>query len=291
MNPPDLQTILSTVLREQEQRHAAAVRDQEQIFMQLFETLHLANCVTQAMLPEQRNAPPLQLLDIETYVADIDNPTHFEDWLKRFEMSLSCAALNISDKEKAMVLATKLSTGAFVEFWKCCLPKEVTDYTYQETVMRLRLLFTKQRSVFADRYDCLHLTRLEGEEFVQIVNRCKAAFKRFRFEELTNEQFNALILLSVLKAPSDKPLRAWILQKLNQDGEQVRFDELVTDCVSFLTIKADCQVFANETVQLNAVQKPPHKRRQHRKQPPSHQSKPVNQKQSNVPPVSMFPMW
>jgi hypothetical protein len=205
MNPSDLQTILSTVLREQEQRHAAAIRDQEQRFTQLFETLRLANGVTQATLPEQRNAPPPQLPDIEAYMADIDNPTHFEDWLKRFEMSLSCAAPNISDKEKAMVLATKLLTGAFAEFRKCSLPKEVTDYTYQETVTRLRLLFTKQRSVFADRYDCLRLTRLEGEEFMKFVNRCKAAFKRFRSEELTNEQFNALILLSALKASVTNP--------------------------------------------------------------------------------------
>ena len=123
---------------------------------------------------------------------------------------------------------------------------------------------------------------------MQFVNRCKAAFKRFRFEELTNKQFNALILISALKAPSDEPLRAWILQKLNQDGDQVRFDEIVTDCVSFLTTKADCQVFANENVQLNAVHKPPHERRQHRKQPTSHQRKPVNPKHSNVPPSPCF---
>jgi hypothetical protein len=82
----------------------------------------------------------------------MENPTHFEDWLKRFEMFLVCAAPNIGDKEKTMVLATKLSTDAFAEFWKCCLPKDVTDHMYEETVTRLRL-FTKQRSVFAHRYD------------------------------------------------------------------------------------------------------------------------------------------
>ena len=68
-------------------------------------------------------------------------------------MSLLCAAPNIGDKEKTMVLATKLSNDAFAEFWKCCLPKNITDYTYEESVTRLCLLFTKQRSVFADRYD------------------------------------------------------------------------------------------------------------------------------------------
>jgi len=104
---------------------------------------------------EQRNASPPQITDIEAYVADMENSTHFEDWLKRFEMSLLCAAPNIGDKEKTMVLATKLSTDAFAEFRKCCLPKDVTDYTYEESVTWLRLLFTKQRSVFADRHDCV----------------------------------------------------------------------------------------------------------------------------------------
>jgi hypothetical protein len=144
-------------------------------------------------------------------VADPDNATHFEDWLKRFEMALHCAAPNIADKEKSMVLATKLSTDVFTEFRKSCLPKEVTDYSYTESVERLRMLFIKQRSVYADRHEYLCLTRHEGEELIHLVNRCKAALKRFRFEDLTNEQFRTHILLSALKAPNDEPLRARIL--------------------------------------------------------------------------------
>jgi hypothetical protein len=174
-------------------------------------------------------------------------------------MSLLCDAPNIGDKEKTMVLATKLSTDAFAKFRNCCLPKDVTDYTYEETVTRLRRMFTRKRSVFADHYDCLRLTRNEGEQFMYFVNRRKASLKRFRYANLTNEQFSALILLSALKSPTDEPLRARILQKLNQD-ERVRFDEIVTDCVSCLITKEDCRVFEKGIVQLNAVQKPQERR-------------------------------
>jgi hypothetical protein len=62
-----------------------------------------------------------------------------------------------------MVLATKVSTEAFAEFRKCCLPKDITDYSYKQVVAKLRLLLSKQRSVFADRYECMHLTRDEGK--------------------------------------------------------------------------------------------------------------------------------
>jgi len=276
MNPTDLQSVLSAVLREQEQR-----------FVQLLDALRVGHSTSAAVAPPtQRNSPLPQLSDIESFVVDVVNPTHFDDWLRRFKVPLLCAAPNISEKEKTMVLANKLSTDAFAEFRKCCLPKDVTDYSYEEAVARLRPLFSKQRSVFADRYDCMRLTRDEGEEFMHVVNRCKAALKMFKFEELTKEQFDALILLSALKSPADEPLRARILQKLNQDGDRVRFDDIITDCVDFLTTKADCRVFANENFRLNAVQKLPQKRRQRRKHPPfeKHQpSKPTAQKDSTSP--------
>jgi len=104
---------------------------------------------------------------------------------------------------------------------------------------------------------------------MHFVNRRKASLKKFRFEDPTNEQFNALILLAAIKSPTDEPLRARILQKLDQDGDQVRFDEIITDCESFLTTEEDCRVFAKENVLLNAVQKPPQERRQHCTQQPS----------------------
>jgi hypothetical protein len=71
------------------------------------------------------------------------------------------------------------------------------------------------------------------------INRSKAALKRFHYEQLTSEQFSSLILLSALKARQDEPLRARILQKLSTDPEQVRFDDIVTDSVNYLSTKAD----------------------------------------------------
>ena len=187
-----------------------------------------------------------------------------------------------------MVLATKLSTDASAEFCKCCLPKDVTDYSYEEAVARLRLLFSKQRSVFADCYDCMRLTRDEGEEFMHLVNRCKAALRRFKFEELTKEQFDTLILLSVLKSPADEPLCIRILPKLNQDGDQVHFDDIITNCVDFLTTKADCRVFANENVCLNTVQKPPQKRQQRHKHLPFEKRQPSKLTAQKDPPSPCF---
>jgi hypothetical protein len=69
----------------------------------------------------------------------------------------------------------------------------------------------------------------------------------FKFEELTKEQFDALILLSALISQAHEPLRTRILQRLDQDGEQVRLDDIITDSVYFLTSKADFRVFDKKT--------------------------------------------
>jgi hypothetical protein len=155
-------------------------------------------------------------------------------------------------------------------------------------VARIRLLFSKQRSVFADRYGCMRLTRDEGEDFMHLGNRCRAALEKYKFEELTKEQFDALILLSALKSTADEPLCARILQKINQDRDQVRFDNIITDCVEFLNTKADCRVFANENLHLNAVQKPPQERLEPCKHPPSQKRQPSKPKLQNNPPSPGF---
>jgi hypothetical protein len=91
-----------------------------------------------------------------------------------------------------------------------------------------------------------------------------------------------------LKSPADEPLRARILQKLNQDGDQVRFDDIITDCVDFLITKADCRFFTNDNVHLNALQKPPQERRQRRKHPPSQKRQPSKPTAQNDPPSPCF---
>ena len=122
--------------------HAVKDRVQEQRFVQLLDTLRVGlsvqngapNAAAAMLAGETKEVPTTRLPATEAFVADKEDTSHFEDWLKRFEMSVQCTAPNINDKENAMVLATKLSTEAFAEFRKSCLPKEVTDYTYEETV-------------------------------------------------------------------------------------------------------------------------------------------------------------
>ena len=118
-DPTYFSSVLSSVLREQEQR-----------FVQLLDDLGVGHSTSAAVAPPAKGNSPLpQLSDIESFAVDVENPNHFEDCLRRFEIFLVCAAPKRSEKEK-----TKLSTDAFAEFRKFCLPKDVTDYSYEEAV-------------------------------------------------------------------------------------------------------------------------------------------------------------
>jgi hypothetical protein len=70
----------------------------------------------------------------------VENPTHFDDWLRRFEISLLCTAPKICKKVRSMLLATKLSTDNFAEFRNVVFLK-----TLQTTVTKRQ----RQGSVFS----------------------------------------------------------------------------------------------------------------------------------------------
>ncbi|KHN81161.1 hypothetical protein Tcan_03701 [Toxocara canis] len=45
------------------------------------------------------------------------------------------------------------------EYRRSCLLEEVTDFAYTETLGRLHDLFNKNRSLFADRYNCMRYSK------------------------------------------------------------------------------------------------------------------------------------
>ena len=83
------------------------------------------------------------------------------------------------DEIKVKALMNKMSQEAFSEYRKSCLPKEVTEFKFDDTVARLEKLFAKPQSVFIDRYECLRACRGEGEDFLPFVNRLKRLLADF----------------------------------------------------------------------------------------------------------------
>ncbi|KHN82204.1 hypothetical protein Tcan_00895, partial [Toxocara canis] len=67
-----------------------------------------------------------------------------------------------------------------------------------------------------------------------------------------------------------------MLQKLDADGTNVKFDDIINDCVHFIAVKADSQLITGNNVQLNTIRhsqqrrlQRPKKRQQKSPAPPS----------------------
>jgi len=192
--------------------------------------------------------------DIEVYEASEDGQ-NFPPWLTRFEFGVAVSASHLSDIEKVKFLMTRLSSKAFKEYSHSCLPGEIVDYNFRTTCQRLKKLFSGDRSIFIDRYECLKINREDGEEFKAFVNRLKHQLHKFEFEKLNEEQFNCLVLLTSLKAQKDSRLRERILHKLHKDGDDVEFDAVISECEQYLSTIAEAKTIEKSPKQqVNNVQ-------------------------------------
>lgn len=101
---------------------------------------------------------------------------------------------------------TNISAFAFSKYTKSFSSKQVTNFSCEETKETLQL-FTKRCSVFADRYDRLHIVRDDGEDLKHFVNKVRAALKRYLYAKYIEEQFSYLVVLITMKSATKEPLR------------------------------------------------------------------------------------
>ena len=196
--------------------------------------------------------PPLP--DINQFEPTDDN-SRISEWLDRFGFSLECSAPNAVDGAKVKSLMNKLSEQAFSEYSRSVMPSKVTDFTYKETTEKLEALFSRQQSIFVDRYNCLKAQRSEGEDFTSFVNRHRKLLRDFKFDELKLEQFKTLMLLTALRSPSDATLRQRILSKLTTDAATVNYDDVVKDLSNFMCTVAEAKIVeTSANKNINAIQ-------------------------------------
>ena len=199
---------------------------------------------------KQATKETMPTLDIPMYCDEED----IEEWLQRFIFCIDCSAAAIKDESKVKVLMTKLSSDTFMQYKNSCLPKQVTELTFDETKDRLTKLFTKSQSIHYDRYSCMQISREEGESFIPYTNRLKAALQKFRWADFNEELFKCLILLSSLKSPKDARLRQYILKELSEKNKDVKFDSLISEIDGILTTASEAKML--EGHHIAAVHKP-----------------------------------
>uniref|UniRef100_A0A914HFX2 RNA-directed DNA polymerase n=1 Tax=Globodera rostochiensis TaxID=31243 RepID=A0A914HFX2_GLORO len=208
----------------------------------------------QLISKQQQQIPTLS--NVECYELG-DQSINIEDWMQQFSFAVDCASPDLQDALKVKLMMTKLSKGAFSEYKKSCLPKEVTAFSFAQTGERLKGLFAKPQSVWIDRYECLRAAKSDDEDFRTFVNRHKRLLRDFEFRKLNEEQFYCLMLLTSMKSPKDAELRKRLLAKLAMDGDNAKYDKVVEDLQMYLSTIAEAKCIEQpaSSKQVYAVRK------------------------------------
>lgn len=113
---------------------------------------------------------------ITEFSYDIESNSTFENWFNRYKDLFATDAAILDDAAKIRLLLRKLDTPAHTRYINLILPKEPSNFTFEETITKLKEIFGRHESLFNIRYKCLQNTKNESTDiFTYGVQSTKSA--------------------------------------------------------------------------------------------------------------------
>ncbi|MFH4976831.1 hypothetical protein AB6A40_003540 [Gnathostoma spinigerum] len=172
---------------------------------------------------------------------DPENDSTFDAWFKRFEDVFKVDGDKLDDAAKVRLLLRKLSTSAHEKYTNFILPKQPRDFSFNETVMTLKDMFSRQTSLFNTRYQCLKLSKCDSHDYVTYAGIVNRECDRFELGTLTDDQFKCLIFVCGLQSPRDSDIRLRLLNKIETEKD-VTIKSLSDECKRLINLKHDSQM-------------------------------------------------
>lgn len=141
--------------------------------------------------------------NITEFAYDLEKGYSFDAWFSRYADLFEKDAAQLEDDAKVRLLLRKLSPSAHERYTSFILPKLSKEFSFEETVAKLRTIFGTPVSTFHRRYQCLQTTKDEDEDFISYSCKVNKACVDFKLQELKEDQFKCLIFVCGLKSPKD----------------------------------------------------------------------------------------
>lgn len=136
-----------------------------------------------------------------------------------------------------------MNTVAHERYVNLILPNHPRDFSFSDTVIKLKALFGRKESIFSTRYKCLKLVMSETEDFVSFACRVNKAGENFELAKLTIAQFKFLLFVSGLLSASFADVPTKLLTQLSSDkGHELTLDSILNECVRLGSIKTDTEL-------------------------------------------------
>lgn len=193
---------------------------------------------------------------ITEFVFDLESNSTFENWFNRYKDLFECDAKNLDDAAKIRLLLRKLDPSSYSKYINVILPKESLDFTFDETITKLKQIFGRNESIFNIRYKCFQLTKKDDMDILSYQGLVNKTCENFKLSELSSDQFKCLIFVMGLSSKSDFDIRIKLLSKLDTDSN-ITLDTLTCEYNRLLNLKKDSSMIQdrnqNDSIQINKI--------------------------------------
>lgn len=220
--------------------------------------LQITNLLQRLAAPAQPN--PEQTLEalstnISEFVFDPENGITFERWFARYTDLFESDARHLDDAAKVRLLLRKLDTASHSRYLNYILPKLAKDVTFEDTVKTLKKIFGEQTSLFRRRFQCLQLSKSEGDDVITYGGRVNRACEDFDFANLKIDQFKCLVFVSGLKASKYADIRSRLPTRMENEKPEapVTLQTLIDEFQQLVNLKADTSLIEHPASSKAAV--------------------------------------
>ncbi|XP_055632416.1 uncharacterized protein K02A2.6-like [Toxorhynchites rutilus septentrionalis] len=213
-------------------------------------------------------------INIIEFVYDPEHGCTFDTWYSRYTDLFDKDAGKLDEAAKVRLLLRKLNPSAHERYTSFILPKAPKDFTFQQTIEKLKTIFGATTSIFHRRYQCLQTSKDDSDDFVSYSCKVNKACWNFKLGDLTEEQFKTLIFVCGLKSPKDSDIRMRLITKLN-DMADITLEKVVEECQSMVNLKKDTSLVEklSSSVAVHAVHQQGSSRFKRKQQKPKHEFK------------------
>ncbi|XP_053691514.1 uncharacterized protein K02A2.6-like [Sabethes cyaneus] len=150
----------------------------------------------------------------------------------------------LDDAAKVRLFLRKLSPPNHERYNSFILPKLAREFTFTETVEKLKSLFGASTSIFRRRYNCLQTTKEDSEDYLAYSCRVNKSCVDFKLSEVTEEQFKCPTFVCGLKSKQDAEIRMRLINKLNEAAD-LTLQQVVEQCNNLVNLKMDTVMVEN----------------------------------------------
>lgn len=190
---------------------------------------------------------------ITEFSYDPENDCIFENWYRRFEDLFQRDAINLDDDAKVRLLLRKLDTVAHTRYINFILPKTPSEFSFTESVEKLKKLFGRHESLFKTRFKCFKLFKTDEMNYLDYMGNVNKACEDFELNKISIDQFKCLIFVAGLSSTKELDIRTKLLSKLDNEHENITLEKLTDEYGRLMNIRKDSSMIQKSNFEHQSI--------------------------------------